>query len=74
MLTCGLAFSQHKDKRLKAKKLSKAEAANLTQEQRIAHEQNRKSDGGRKKLTTKQKARIQRKQNRAARHTKGPTQ
>jgi hypothetical protein len=72
MLTCGLAFSQHKDKTLKAKKLSKDEAANLTQEQRIAHEQDRKSKGYRKKLSTKQKTKIQRKQARAAKHMKVP--
>lgn len=72
MLSCGVAFSQSKDKRLKAKKLSKQEAANLTQEQRIAHESDRKSKGGTKKLSTKQKTKIQRKQARAAKHTKVP--
>jgi len=72
MLTCGHAFSQHKDRKLKSKKLSKEEAANLTQEQRIAHEQDRKSNGHRKKLSTKQKVRIQRKQARQARRTKAP--
>jgi hypothetical protein len=71
-LSCGLAFSQNKDKKLESKKLSKDEAANLTPEQRLAHENDRKSKGGKKKLSTKQKAKIQRKQSRAARSTKAP--
>ena len=72
LLSCGLAFSQNKDKRLKAKKLSKEEAANLTPEQRLSHENDRKTKGGKKKLSTKQKAKIQRKQSRAARNTRVP--
>ena len=73
MLTCGLAFSQSKDKRLKSKKLSKDEKASMTQEQVLAHENDRLTKGGKKKISTKQKAKVQRKQARAAKHTKGPS-
>jgi len=73
MLSCGLAFSQSKDKKMKSKKLTKAEAANLTPEQRLAHENDRKTKGGKKKrLSAKEKTKIQRKQSRAARNTKVP--
>ncbi|MBI3483114.1 MAG: hypothetical protein HY015_09115 [Bacteroidetes bacterium] len=72
MLTCGLAFSQDKDKELKAKKLTKEEAANLTTEQRLAHENARKTKGGKKKMSTKQKVRVEKSQARSAKHTKAP--
>jgi hypothetical protein len=72
MLSCGLAFSQSKDKKLKVKKLTKAEAANLTPEQRLAHENDRKTKGGKRKLSTKEKSKIQKRQARAARNTKVP--
>lgn len=70
LLTCGLAYSQNKDKRLKSKKLTKEEKANMTQEQVLAHENDRMTKGGKKKMSTKQKAKVQRKQARAAKHTK----
>jgi hypothetical protein len=72
LLACSLAFSQSKDKKMKTKKLSKREAATMTQEQRLAHENDRVTKGGKKKMSTKQKARTQRKQDRAARNTKVP--
>ena len=72
MLACVLAFGQNKDKKLKSKKLSKEESANLTTEQRYVHESNRKSKNGKKKVSTAQKAKIQRKQAKAAKHTRMP--
>ncbi len=72
LLTCGLAFSQSRDKEMKVKKLSKEEAANLTPEQRLSHENARKTKGGKKKMSTKEKAKTQRRQARAAEHTKVP--
>lgn len=57
---------------MKVKKLSKTEAATMTQEQRLAHENDRKTKMGKKKMSTKQKAKTQRKQDRAARNTKVP--
>jgi hypothetical protein len=57
---------------MKVKKLSKSDAATMTQEQRLAHENDRKTKLGKKKMSTKQKAKTQRKQDRAARNTKVP--
>ncbi|HCW07684.1 MAG TPA: hypothetical protein DGG95_10020 [Cytophagales bacterium] len=72
MLACGAAFAQGKDKKIKTKKLSKEEAANMTQEQRLAHENARITKDGKKKMSAKQKAKVQRKQARAAKSTKAP--
>jgi len=71
-VACGLSFSQSRDKKMKTKKLSKREAATMTQEQRLAHENDRVTKGGKKKMSTKKKAKTQRKQDRAARNTKVP--
>lgn len=73
LLACSLGFSQSRDKKMKVKKLSKQEAATMTQEQRLAHENDRKTKMGKKKMSTKQKAKTQRKQDRAARNTKVPS-
>jgi len=72
LLACSLAFGQNKDKKLKSKKLSKEDAANLTPEQRLIHEEDRKSKGGKKKISAAKKAKIQRKQSRAAKHIRTP--
>jgi len=72
LATIAVSFGQSRDKKIKSKKLSKSESANLTPEQRLVHESNRKSKGGKKKMSTKQKARIQKKQARAARNTRQP--
>jgi len=64
------SFGQSRDKEIKSKKLSKSEAANLTPEQKLVHETDRKTKSGKKKMSTKQKARIQKKQARAAKHTR----
>jgi len=67
-------YGQGRSKEIKTKKLSKSESANLTPEQRLVHETERKTKSGKKnkKLSTKQKAKIQKKQSRAAYHTKQP--
>jgi hypothetical protein len=72
LATIAATFGQSRDKKMKSKKLSKSEAANLTQEQRLVHETDRKSKGGKKKISNKKKQRIQTKQTRAARRTKQP--
>jgi hypothetical protein len=66
-------FGQSRDKEIKTKKLSKSESANLTPEQKLVHETDRKTKRGKKKMSTKQKARIQKKQARAAQHTHQPS-
>jgi hypothetical protein len=73
LATIAGSYGQARGKEMKRKKLSKSEAANLTPEQRLVHETDRKTNGGKKKkLSTRQKAKIQRKQSRSARHTKQP--
>ena len=72
LLTCSLAFSQNDDKKIKPHKLSKDEAAALTPEQRLSYENNRKTKGGKKKMSTRQKVHVQKKQARAAEHIKPP--
>jgi hypothetical protein len=72
LASIALTFGQSRDKKIKSKKLSKSEAANLTPEQKLVHESDRKTKGGKKKLSTKQKSRIQKKQARAAKHTRQP--
>lgn len=67
-----VAFGQSRDKEIKSKKLSKDEAANLTPEQKLVHESDRKTKNGKKKMSTKQKAKLQKKQARAAQHTHQP--
>jgi hypothetical protein len=63
-----LAFAQ-KEKKIKAKKLTKQESVGLTQEQRLVHESNRKSKKG-KMLSTRKKVHIDMKQDRKARKVK----
>jgi len=46
-------FGQSRDKEIKSKKLSKSEAANLTPEQKLVHETDRKTKSGKKKMSTK---------------------
>ncbi|GHM99581.1 hypothetical protein WSM22_10710 [Cytophagales bacterium WSM2-2] len=67
-----MAFSQNGDKKVKPHKLSKEDAAIMTPEQRMSYENNRKTKGGKKKMSTRQKVHTQKKQARAAEHTKVP--
>ena len=67
---CTVGFAQ---KSTKKKKLNKAESSQLTREQRLAHEEDRKTKNGKKKnLTMEQKVNIAKKQDRKARKNKGP--
>jgi hypothetical protein len=72
LASIAVSFGQSRDKKPTSKKLSKSEAANLTPEQRLVHETDRKTKGGKKKMSTKQKARIQKRQARAAKNTRQP--
>jgi hypothetical protein len=56
----------------KGKKLSKKESANLTQEQRMVRNADRKSKGGKKDLSMKKRVKIDQKQDKRARSVKGP--
>jgi hypothetical protein len=56
----------------KKRKLTKEESAKLTQDQRVVYESDRKSKNGKKKLTMKQKVKIDRKQARKSRKIKPP--
>ena len=70
LATIAGTFGQSRDKKIKSKKLSKSESATLTPEQKLVHETDRKTKAGKKKMSTKQKARIQKKQARAAKNTR----
>jgi len=74
LATIAGSYGQGRSKEIKTKKLTKDESASLTPEQRLVHETNRKTKSGKndKKLSTKKKAKIQKKQARAAYHTKPP--
>lgn len=68
LLLTGVAYGQ------KAKKLTKVESANLTQEQRNVRETTRKSKGGKKDLSMKKRVKIDKKQDKKARNIKSPKQ
>jgi hypothetical protein len=53
-------------------KLSKEESAKMTHDQRVIHESDRKSKHGKKKLSTKKKMRIDKRQTRKAKRMKQP--
>ncbi len=56
----------------RSKKLSADQSAKMTPEQRLVHETNRKTKGGKKKdLSLKQKIRAEERQDRKARKIKG---
>jgi hypothetical protein len=69
LATIAMSFGQSRDKKMKSKKLSKSEAANLTPEQHLAHESDRKTKGGKRKMSTSKKVKIEKKQVRAAKHS-----
>lgn len=57
------------------RKLTKSESANMTQEQRIVHETERKKKGGKKKskkVSMKKRVKIDKKQDKKARRVKSP--
>jgi len=55
-------------------KLPKEEEALLTSDQKLVRETDRKSKGGKKKISTKKKVKIQQKQSRRAERVKAPKQ
>ena len=56
------------------RKLSRGESATMTQEQRIVHESNRKTKGGKKKkkMSMKKRVKMDKKQDKKARKVKSP--
>jgi uncharacterized protein YdeI (BOF family) len=56
----------------KSGKLSKEDSKRMTQDQRVLHESDRKSKGGKKKMSMKKKVRIDKKQARKAKRMKQP--
>lgn len=54
----------------KAPKVTKSQSAHLTPEQRLVHETNRKSKGGKKKLSMKKRVKIDKRQDKRARKIK----
>ena len=67
----GAAAPALAQKKAKAHKLSKDEMARMTPEQRLVHETQRKG-GKDKRVSSKRKARIQKKQSRKASRIKAP--
>ncbi len=57
-----------------SRKLTKSESANMTQEQRMVRESDRKSKSGKKKkkMSMKKRVKIDKKQDKKARSIKGP--
>ena len=71
VLICSVGFAQSK-KKPTSKKLTSAESATLTPEQRLVHETNRKSKKGKNDMAVKKKIRIAQKQDRKSRKAKAP--
>jgi len=60
-----------KEKKIKSKRVTKVEAADMTQDQRLVHESERKSKKN-KPVSMQKKVKIAKKQNKSARKTKSP--
>ncbi|HLZ17664.1 MAG TPA: hypothetical protein VKQ08_11515 [Cyclobacteriaceae bacterium] len=69
LLTFAVTLGQSRDKKIKTKKLTKSEAANLTPDQRFVHENDRKSKKGKRNMSLAQKVRIEKRQARSAKRT-----
>jgi hypothetical protein len=67
VILCVPVFAQQK-----SSKLTKEESSKMTRDQRVVHEVNRKSKGGKKDVSWKKKVRIDKKQARKSRRTKQP--
>lgn len=63
-------FAQ-KEKKIKSKRLNKVEAADMTREQKLVHESERKSKKN-KPLDMRKKIKLEKKQIRSAKRTKAP--
>ena len=57
-----------------AQKLSKEDSKKMTQDQRVLYESDRKSKGGKKKMSMKKKVKVDKKQARKAKRMKQPKQ
>ena len=66
-LMASVAFAQQK---VHSGKLSKDEEANLTSDQKLVRETDRKTKNGKKRISTKKKVKIQQKQARRAKKIK----
>lgn len=64
------AFAQ-KQKKIKSKRLNKIEAADMTREQKLVHESERKSRKN-KPVSMQKKIKLEKKQIRSAKRTKAP--
>ncbi len=69
-MALGSAFAQ-KEKKIKSKRLTKVEAADMTREQKLVHESERKSKKN-KPISMQKKIRLEKKQIKAAKRTKAP--
>ena len=67
VIFCVPAFAQQKNS-----KLTKEQSSKMTRDQRVVHEANRKSKGGKKDVSWKKKVRIDKKQARKSRKIKQP--
>lgn len=69
-LVLGSAFAQ-KERKIKSKRLNKVEAADMTREQKLVHESERKSKKN-KPVSMQKKIRLEKKQIKSAKRTKAP--
>lgn len=70
LLAMGSAFAQ-KEKKIKSKRLTKVEAADMTREQKLVHESERKSKKN-KPVSMKKKIKMEKKQIKFSKRTKAP--
>ncbi|MEQ8302461.1 MAG: hypothetical protein RIB47_03635 [Cyclobacteriaceae bacterium] len=71
-LSClSFSASAQKEKKIKSKKVTKVEAADMTTEQKLVHESERKSKKN-KPVSMQKKVKIAKKQNKSGRKTKSP--
>ncbi len=68
--SCLSVFAQ-KEKKIKSKRLNKVEAADMTREQKLVHESERKSKKN-KPVSMQKKIRLEKKQIRSGKRTKAP--
>lgn len=66
----GVALAQ-REKKVKSKKLTKVEASDMTREQKLVHESERKSKKN-KPVAMQKKVKMAKKQDRQSRNTKSP--
>lgn len=69
-ISTGLVLAQN-EKKVKSKRLTKVEASDMTREQKLVHESERKSKKN-KPVTMQKKVKMAKKQDRKAKNTKTP--